>query len=135
MKEFLGIFLPLMGGVIAWYANERKKRQWEEYVRKEENYKVLIRSIKGFYADTHDQKIKEAFLEQLNLCWLYCPDNVITKAYDFLSTVQTGVISSHDVKEKALGDLIVTIRKDILSRNITKCTNLKAEDFKHLRAT
>ena len=135
MKEFLGIFIPLVGGVIAWYANERRKRQWEEYVRKEENYKALMTSIKGFYAESHDKKMKDQFLDQVRYCWLYCPDEVINKAYGFLFKVHTSAKHPDEEKEKALGELVVAIRKDLLSRKITTKTNLVAEDYKHLRAT
>ena len=135
MKEFLGIFLPLISGIIAWYANERRKRQQEEYIRKEENYKILIRSIKGFYVSSKDSNVIGNFIEQLNLCWLYCPDDVIKKAYDFLNKVHTGAKFSDTDKEKALGEFIVAIRKDLLSRKIIKNTNLTADDFMHIRAT
>lgn len=135
MKEFLGLFLPLVGGVIAWYANERRKRQWEEYVRKEENYKTLITSMKGFYVESHDRIMKEQFLDQVRYCWLYCPDDVIKKAYDFLFKVHTSGRYSDEEKEKALGELVIAIRKDLLSRRITNKTYLTASDYKHLRAT
>jgi Pyruvate/2-oxoacid:ferredoxin oxidoreductase delta subunit len=135
LKEFLGVFLPLVSGVIAWYANERRKRQQEEYIRKEENYKILIRSIKGFYVSSKDSNVIGSFIEQLNLCWLYCPDDVIKKAYEFLHKVHTGANSSDPEKEKTLGELIVAIRKDLLSRKIIKNTNLTADDFMHIRAT
>ncbi len=75
--DLLKFFLPLVGGILAWFVNEGRRRSWEESQRKEEHYKLLLRTLQGFYVATQDRALKEAFLEQVNLCWLYCPDGVI----------------------------------------------------------
>jgi len=136
--DFLKIFIPLVGAIIAWFANEWRKRGWEEYQRKEGKYQVLLKSLKGFYTSASPEEakvLKQAFLEQLDLCWLYCPDEVIKKAYVFLSCVHTNIRCTDEEKEKALGDLVLAIRKDLLSRKIVRKTKLKPEDFKILRST
>ena len=129
--SFLQFFLPLIGGVVAWFANERKKRAWEEYEKKEEHYHELMRTIKGFYVSTNNPILKDEFIEQLKQCWLYCPDDVIIKGYEFLNTVHTGHNSSDSEKELALGELIISIRKDLLSRKITRRSKLTPNDYKH----
>jgi hypothetical protein len=43
--------------------------------------------------------------------------------------------SSDKEKEKAVGELILAIREDLISRKPLKKTLLKPEDFKHLKAT
>ncbi len=48
MVSSLSVFIPLITAVIVWYANERSKRLWEQYVRKEENYKQLLKALRGF---------------------------------------------------------------------------------------
>jgi Pyruvate/2-oxoacid:ferredoxin oxidoreductase delta subunit len=98
MASFLSIFIPLVTAIIVWYANERSKRRWEQYVRKEENYKQLVRTLRGFYVTSLDSTLRNAFVEQVNLCWLYCPDEVIQKAYAFLSTVHTSELVSDEEK-------------------------------------
>jgi len=133
--DFLKFFLPLAGGVVAWFVNEWQRRSLEEYHRKEERYQELLRTLRGFYVTTQDHTLKEAFLHQVNLCWLYCPDEVIQNAYKFLSTVHTGASQSDEVKEKAAGELIATIRRDLLSRAIVRKTKLSGSDFKHLIVT
>lgn len=135
MASFLGIFIPVVTAIVVWYANERSKRIWEQYARKEENYKQLVRSLRGFYVASLDPTLRNAFLEQVNLCWLYCPDEVIQKAYAFLSTVHTSQMVSDEKKELALGELVAAIRRDLLSRRIITETTLRGEDFKHLTAT
>ena len=88
----IGIIITLIIGLVTWYLNERSKRVYEEYKRKEEKYSKLICSLKGFYISSLDKELRDEFLNQLNLCWMYCSDEVIMKAYNFLSTVHTNSI-------------------------------------------
>lgn len=131
----IGVILTLIGGLVTWYLNERSKRIYEEYKRKEERYSELIRSLRGFYVDSLNKELKTEFLNQLNLCWMYCPDEVIHKAYNFLLMVHTDQKHSDEEKEKAVGELMVAIRKDLISRKPLGKTNIRPEDFRHLRAT
>lgn len=137
--DFLKIFIPLIGAIVAWFANERRKRMWEEYKRREDRYQELILSLKGFYLSSWSQeeskKHKNHFIDQLNLCWMYCPDDVIKKAYAFIDTVHTDKISTDETKEKTLGEFILSIRKDLISRKVLSDTTLKPEDFKTLTST
>lgn len=131
--EFWKFSAPLFGAVIAWFVNEWRKLASEQYQRKEESYKELIQCLKGFYIGIENSnKLKIEFLNQLNRCWLYCPDDVIKKGYAFLNTVHESNSSTDEVKEKAMGEFIVAIRKDLLSRKLVKSTKLNSSDFKHL---
>jgi len=136
--DFWKFTLPLLGAVAAWFINERRKRAWAEYERKEQNYRELIKALKGFY-DSHSiserKVLKNQFIDQLNLCWLYSPDIVIKTAYGFLDTVHTSVIKSEKEKEEALGLLILEIRKDLIFRRITRKTKLNPSDFRNLTST
>jgi hypothetical protein len=49
--------------------------------------------------------------------------------------VHTGQKPPDAEKERAIGEFILAIRKDLLNRKPVRHTNLKPEDFKHLRAT
>ncbi len=131
--EFWKFSLPLFGAVIAWFANEKHKRLADQYQRKETSYKELLRSLRGFYVDAEGaDDLKLEFLQQLNLSWLYCPDDVIRKGYAFLETIHTAHLTSDEEKELALGAFVAAVRKDILSRNLVRSTRLTAADFKHL---
>ena len=131
--EFWKFAAPLFGAVVAWFVNEWRKRLWEQYQRKEDSYKELVRCLKGFYVGgSNPGELKAEFLSQLNRCWLYCPDEVIKKGYAFLDTVHTDQISSDEVKEKAMGDFVAAIRKDLLSRKLVRKTAFEGKDFRHL---
>ena len=132
-KIAIPVTVPLLAAVFAWYMAETGKLQWEQYKRKEESYKQLLVSSPGFYVSTFDAKLRDTFLKQLNICWLYAPDEVIQKAYEFLDTVSIGVKKSSEEKKLAYGAFVVAIRKDLLSRDIVDSTDLKPSDFKHLK--
>ena len=141
-QETVNILIPVIGAVIVlvsglatWRLNERSKRIHEEYKRKEEKYSGLIRSLRGFYIDSFNKELRSEFLNQLNLCWMYCPDEVIRKAYNFLLMVHTDQRHSDEEKEKAVGELMLAIRKDLISRKPLGKTNLTPRDFRHLKAT
>ena len=125
--------LSLLGTVGTLAYNARAARLHENYKRKEERYSNLVKSLSGFHVGgTKEDKTR--FLNELDLCWLYCSDDVIRSAYAFLGKVHTGAESAEEDKTKALGAFMVAVRKDLLSRSSTVRTNLTAQDFKVLRA-
>ena len=131
--DFWKFALPLLGAVIAWFANEWRKRISDQFQRKEANYKELLRSLRGFYVGASDaDELKREFLNQLNIAWLYCPDDVIKKGYAFLDTVHTQNVSPDAEKEAALGAFVAAIRCDLLSRKLVRKTKLSPADFRHL---
>ncbi len=127
--------LTILAGFITWGLNERGKRLTEEFQRKEEKYKELIRCLRGFYVGSDDRDLKSEFINQLNLCWMYCPDEVIQKAYQFLGTVHTSPSLTNMTKENAVGELILVIRQDLIGRKRFKKTELTSSDFQHLNVT
>lgn len=131
--DFWKFALPLFGAVIAWFTNEWRKRIADQYQRKETNYKELLRSLRGFYVGASNaDELKSEFINQLNIAWLYCPDDIIKKGYAFLDTVHTEKASSDSKKELALGAFVVAIRHDLLSRKLVRKTKLSPTDFRHL---
>ncbi len=133
--DFWKFTIPLLGTIVAWFTNEWRKRIADQYLRKEVNYKELLKSLRGFYIGAANaQELKAEFLNQLNVAWLYCPDDVIQKGYAFLYTMHAQQIHTDEKKEAAMGAFVAAIRRDILSRKLVKKTTLEAADFKHLSA-
>lgn len=122
-------------GLRLWWRKERSKRTREEYKRKEDKYAKLIATLRGFYSSTEDYRLKSRFLDELNQCWLYCPDEVIRKAYGLLDMVQTGATATDEEKKNAAGEFILAIRKDLIGGQLLRETALKPSDFKHFTAT
>ena len=133
--EFWKFAVPLLGAVIAWFANEWHKRITDQYQRKEANYKELIKSLRGYYVGVANaEALRLEFLNQLNVAWLYCPDDIVKKGYAFLDTVHAKAIHTESEKEAAMGEFVVALRKDLLSRKLVQTTSLEGFDFKHLGA-
>ncbi len=67
--DFWKFAAPLFGVIVAWFVNEWRKRVWEQYQRKEESYKELLRCLKGFYVGAPNAtELRTEFLSQLNRC-------------------------------------------------------------------
>lgn len=130
--DFLKFFVPLAGGVVGWLVNERRKREAEEYLRKEERYKSLLLSLRGFYEGAENLQLKQEFVNQLALCWLYCSDEMILLAYRFVATMKPERQAIADEKHAALSALIGEIRRDLLSRRAVRRTKLTGAEFERL---
>ena len=129
--DFWKIAVPALAAIIAWFFNERTKLVWEQYKRKEEKYKELLRCIRGFYVSSQDAEVKAQYVHQSNVLWLYAPDHVVQANNAFLDKVQTGAPD----KELAFGEVVLLARKDLLSREIVRDTKLTANDFRHFTST
>ena len=57
---------------------------------------------------------------------------MIKRGYEFLDTIHAKAVQSEQVKETAMGEFVLAIRKDLLSRHLTKITKLGSDDFWHL---
>jgi hypothetical protein len=118
--------------VLGWWLNERSKRKESELIKRRERYEELILAIKGFYeADPigiSANAAKQTFINQINLAWLYCSDEFIRKANQFLDSVSIEEVNQ-DMSKKLLGELMVIIRKDFISES-----SLIAKDFKTFAA-
>lgn len=133
--DFWKFAAPLFGAILAWMVNEWRKQYWELYKRKEESYKHLLKSVRGYYDGAVDKKLKAEFLHQLDLCWLYCPDDVIKKGYDFLHLIRNDIKATDKQRNIALSKFVLAVRNDIYPKwwMIFKKTKLTSEDFKIYR--
>jgi hypothetical protein len=95
---------------------------------------LLLRASRGFHTNAQDTAKKATFLEQVDLCWLYCTDEVIQKAYAFLETVKTGATTTEADRAYAFGALMVAIRQDLLRRKVARTTGLKPADYRIFKA-
>lgn len=138
--DFWKVLIPAAMAIFIWSAKQGEKIRWEQYQRKEERYVKLLESVKGFYSGTENPKDKRnAFLHQLDLCWLYCPDEVIEKAYYFLDLQNDEIIPKYPKEEleklqkTSLQELVLTLRKDLVKRKRLTKTKLEKEDFQILK--
>jgi hypothetical protein len=127
--DYWKIAVPLFTAIIAWLANEWRKQAWETFLRKETYYKSLLSTIDAFYGGQVGGRAE--FLKQIQLCWLYCPDEVIRKAYAFLGAVHENFTGTQEQRETAARELVVAIRRDMFPWY--RRTNLRPDEFQLLR--
>ena len=125
----LAVMIPILAAIVAWWLNERSKLNWERYKRKEERYMGFLRSIPGFYEGSQDEELKERFISDLRLAWLYCPDKVVRAGNEFLAGVTTGSEAMEEEVQTKLAEFELELRRDLLGR-----TNLTAKDRKNWRS-
>lgn len=130
--DFLKFFVPLIGAVIAWILNERRRRAWEEYLRKEERYRELLRTLTGFYTHAADSDIRRQFLEEYKRCWLYCSDDVIRAANAAMEAMVEETSVPMEERLERIGEFVLEIRRDLLRRTLTRKTALTAKDYVHV---
>jgi PAS domain-containing protein len=130
--DFLKFFVPLVGAVIAWVLNERRRRTWEEYLRKEERYRELLRTLTGFYDHAADSDVRCQFLEEYKRCWLYCSDDVIRAANSAMEVMVEGTTVPMGERRERIGEFVLAIRRDLLRRALTRKTALVAADYVHV---
>ena len=139
--DVLKPYIPLLVAILIWVLNECSKRNLEEHKRKEERYIALLKGLNAFYVDADSEtkkNEKNEFIHQLNLAWLYCPDPIIRKFYNFLKCIEAnGPRKLDEKKELAVAEAIVQMRSDLLGKKFWfwKKTKLKASDFRHWTST
>ena len=90
----------------------------------------LLESLEGFSPDNKNKsELRKNFLRELQLSWLYCPDEVIIAVNNFIDKM--GKKDSN--MTLAIQNIIFSIRKDLLSRKMVRKTKLKPENYKHIK--
>jgi len=132
-EQVVIVVVSIIGSVFLWWLNEGSKRKHEDYKRREERYSRLLSNLSGFYTGMEDRELKQKFLNELNLCWLYCSDDVITKAYAFIDSVKSGQREpSAEGSRLAFGRFLLTIRKDLIKGEVVNETKLTPDVFQVL---
>ena len=107
------LFGTAIAGIFAWWLNEWAKRSSQEHDQREERYVELIKGYRGCYQPV-DKNLQKKFIDELNLSWLHCPDEVIRKGNNFLEAANTSA-NAEDI-DKAASEFMLTIRKDALRK-------------------
>lgn len=114
--------------IIIWYLNEGKRRSIQEYKQKETRYLELIELIEKLEPNEKpSDHLRDDFLHQINLCWLYCPDNIVRKIAELISSLNNDSISQES-KENSMSELMIALRKDI-----RKKTKLNQDDYRKVK--
>lgn len=118
------IFSALLGSFATYYWQQKQKKDEAISRYKEERYTQLLTSISGFFIGSDSTDLKKKFLDERTKAWLYCSDDVSKAMNRFLELSSQGC-SDYDTSSKAIGEIVIAIRRDI-GHN----TKLISTDFK-----
>jgi hypothetical protein len=101
--------------LLVWGFSEWAKRSNERFLQKEERYLKLIELIENLKENEKpgDPDLKIRFIHQINLCWLYCSDDVVRKTINLISKFNDDRVPKEE-KEKTVSELMISLRKDVL---------------------
>lgn len=119
------------GGLGAWltYYFGIKSKKTEAMLKfKEEKYSKLLVYLQGFVGNTVSGDLKRKFFEEQYRSWLYCSDDVIKALNNFVDLVKSeqGQVPNPEEGSKAIGGVVLNMRKDLLGR-----TKLNYKDFSY----
>jgi hypothetical protein len=134
-KFLLGVIGPLvvwLWSVYTWRKNQDVQRAQNEYQRKDQLYREMLKSISTFYKGASPSVGVAQFLEQYRLAWHYAPDDVIGAVGGFLDTQKADIpaVQKNTLGQQALAELVASVRKDQFT-TAKLITTLRASDFKH----
>lgn len=133
MKNIFLFVGPLIAGLVSSYLTYYfaiKSKQQESILKfKEEKYSNLLILLQGFVGNTVSAERKRKFFEEQYKSWLYCSDEVVKTINKMVRLVieSRGEIPNIEAGRKAVGEIVLAMRKDLLGK-----TNLKFYDFVYI---
>ena len=127
------ILIPILVAVISSYLTYYfaiKSRKDESISKfKEEKYTALLVYLQGFVGKTASGEIKRKFFEEQYKSWLYASDGVVKAVNNMVQLVidSKGNDPNVEVGRRAVGDIVLEMRKDLLGK-----TDLKSDDFRYI---
>ena len=130
MKDYLLLFSPLIAAGISSYLTYlfaiKSKHQESILKFKEEKYSNLLILLQGFVGKTANGNTQKQFFEEQYRSWLYSSDDVVKAINQMVKLVIDSRGNQPDRKagRKAVGDIVLAMRKDLLKK-----TNLTYNNF------
>jgi hypothetical protein len=107
--------------VLGFFFERERERQAKLHERKEDLYKNLLFSLKGFIHGRHDLSLKEDFADEARLARLYASDKAIKALNQFIDIMlqnekkfeESFNKNYQDSVQEMLGQFIISMREDI----------------------
>lgn len=126
INTLLPILTLISGAYLTYFFTNRTKRNETILKYKEEKYSNLLILLQGFVGTTANTETKKKFFEEQYKSWLYSSDEVV----EAINVMVALIIQSNEKPftseegEKAVGNIVVAMRKDLLGN-----TNLDFSNF------
>ena len=128
-----GDALPVAGSIfvagLVWFLTERSRSRTALYRRKEHRYRAILTSLgPAFFVGQSEgeerQRARQQFLLDMQLAWLYCPDEVISVGNEFLRAMSTDAAAEERAALDTSGRaFLMSLRRDLIH------TTLGPSDF------
>lgn len=134
MKEWLIDLVPLisaaLGAFLAYLFTSRTKRDESMLRFKEEKYAKLLVKLQGFVGSTSTVQLKREFFEEQYQSWLYASDEVVKSINDMVRLVieNHGAEPNPDMGRKAVGEVVLAMRRDLLKKTKLDYTAFRYTD-------
>nr|WP_315248213.1 hypothetical protein [uncultured Flavobacterium sp.] len=132
MTIAISIIIPFLsaifGGYITFYFASKSKKEEAIIKFREEKYSNLLILLKGFVGETANSETKLKFFDEQYKSWIYSSDEVVIAVNELVQLIidQDGKTPDVDKGRKAIGNIVLAMRKDLL-RN----TSLTDRDFRY----
>ena len=127
IKALVPVFTLILGAALTYYYGVKSKRGESALRHKEEQYSKLLVKLQGFVGQTANSKTKKEFFEEQYKAWLYCSDEVIEAINHMVSLVRNGGVPDPLEGRKAVGNIVVAMRKDLYGE-----TKLQFDAFEYI---
>lgn len=135
--EHTTLIITAVSAVGGWIFNTFLNANERLLTEKRQRYEKLIESIHGL-SDNDSSELGNKFIIEYKLCWMYCPDEIIRKLNDLLSSMKQENNLKQEDKDRLKGELILELRKDLIKTSrythlMFIKTNLSASEFQDVR--
>ncbi len=122
------IIVALLSSYLTYYFTIKSKKSEAILKFKEEKYSNLLILLQGFVGRTTSGETKRKFFEEQYKSWLYCSDSVVKAINEMVQLVidSRGKEPEPEKGKKAIGNIVLEMRKDLLGK-----TKLTSENFRY----
>ena len=128
VTSVLALISAIIGGFVSYYFASKAKKLEALIKFREEKYSNLLILLQGFVGNTANSETKKRFFDEQYKSWIYSSDEVILATNKLVSLVidSRGQEPDHNAGRKAIGDIVLAMRKDLLGK-----TDLSFSDFRY----
>jgi len=130
VNTILPILTAIISSYLTYYFAIKSKRDEAILKYKEEKYSNLLVLLQGFVGATANSKTKKEFFEEQYKSWLYSSDEVTEAINKMIQLVieSDGKNPNPEEDRKAVGNIIVAIRKDLLGKTTLDYSSFRYTD-------
>ena len=129
INTILPILTAVISSYLTYYFAIKSKRDEAVLKYKEERYANLLILLQGFFGADANQKNKKLFFEEQYKSWLYSSDEVTKAINKMIDLISNGKEINHEEVRKAVGNIIVEIRKDLLGKTTLDYSSFRYVDL------